>query len=252
MIRPDQLAQSRPSSSTMAGARRAAHRVGQVGGVLRGHRAAAERGRGPDAGRVAAARPDARPVAAANEAGAGRDGELGQHRRLGRDPRPHRRRRGRPARRVARAAELAWLRRGAARLTAEVSLLWSTRPTASPTGATTSGPTTDPRRPGQPRRRPGLRARPRPTTAWWPTSPSSWGRILSSSGATSTARRCTCRCWARPRRAPRPGWPAHLGDLPGRASCTHDGGRHRDRGHGPGAPDMPCPPTRRRHRCRRA
>ena len=27
---------------------------------------------------------------------------------------------------------------------------------------------------------------------WWPTWPSSWGRILSSSGATSTARRCTC------------------------------------------------------------
>ena len=81
------------------GALRAAHRLGQVGGLLRRHRAAARGGRGrADGHRLAAARPDAQP---------GRGGrprrhprahdQLRQPRRVGRDHRRDRRRRGRRA-----------------------------------------------------------------------------------------------------------------------------------------------------------
>ena len=89
------------------GALRAAHRLGQVGGLLRRHRAAARRGRGrADGDRLAAARADAQP---------GRGGRAGRHprahdqlrqpRRVGRDHRRGRRRRGRRAADQPRAAQ---------------------------------------------------------------------------------------------------------------------------------------------------
>ena len=69
------------------GAGRAAHRLGQVGGLLRGDPAAARAGRRPDRDRLAAAGPDAQPDRRrrARRHPRGHD-QLHQHRGLGADP----------------------------------------------------------------------------------------------------------------------------------------------------------------------
>ena len=127
------------------GAGRAAHRLGQVGGLLRRHAAAAGRGRRPDGDRLAAAGADAQPDRGrrAGRHPRGHD-QLHQHRGVGADPGRRRRRRGRRAAGQPRAAQQPRLpRRGAARgWPRPAGCWWSTRRTASPTGATTSGPTT--------------------------------------------------------------------------------------------------------------
>ena len=134
-----------PGRRPPPGAGRAAHRMGQVGGLLRGHAAAPGRGRRSDGDRLAAARADAQPD---------RRGRAGRH------PRRHdqlhqleqweeiqtavrRRRRRRPAGEPGAAQQPRLPRRGAARAWRRPAGSWSsTRPTASPTGATTSAPTT--------------------------------------------------------------------------------------------------------------
>ena len=128
-----------------AGARRAAHGVGQVGRVLRGHGAAAGPGRRADADRLAAAGADAQPD---RRRGAGRDhrahDQLVQHRGVGGRRGGAGRVDGRRAADQPRAAQQPRLPRpgaaGAGRRTSGCSS--STRPTACRTGATTSGPTT--------------------------------------------------------------------------------------------------------------
>ena len=128
-----------------AGAGRAGHRLGQVGGLLGGDRGAARRRRRSDPGGVAAARPDARPD---RRGGAGRaaggHGQLDQRRRVGRRCSPtsrdgqHRRAAG-----LAGAAGQPAVRPPAARAARRAAGCWSsTRRTASRTGASTSGPTT--------------------------------------------------------------------------------------------------------------
>ena len=73
---------------------RAAHRLGQVGGLLRGHRAAASRRSRPDRHRLAVAGADAQPDRRrAPSRDPRRHGELVEHRGLG----AHLRRRSRPA-----------------------------------------------------------------------------------------------------------------------------------------------------------
>ena len=137
-----------------------------------------------------------------------------------------RRRRDRPAAHLARAASptpasaprcCPWSARAAA-------CSWSTRPTASPTGATTSAPTTAAscRVLDAPARRacPCCAARPPPTTGWSPTSSTSWATTSSSSGA----------------RSARDGLALHVLDLPAQAErlawlAEHHprAGRHRHR-----------------------
>ena len=170
-----------------AGARRAAHRLGQVGGLLRRHRPApGRRAPGPTVIVIAAARPDARPDRG-RRAGRhpGRDDELGQRRGLGRRARGAGRRRGRRAARQPRAAQQpAVPRRAAARPgRGDAGCSSSTRRTASATGATTSGPTTGGSATCSPACRPTLRCSPRPrppTRGWSPTSPSSSGRAAAT------------------------------------------------------------------------
>ncbi len=96
--------------------RRAAHRLGQVGGLLRGHPAAARTRSRPDGHRVPAARahaqPDRRSRARRHPGG---DDQLDQHRPVAADPRPDPRRRGRRAAGEPRAAQQPGVpRRGAA------------------------------------------------------------------------------------------------------------------------------------------
>ncbi len=125
--------------------RRAAHRLGQVSGLLRHHDAAPGRRRRPHAHRLAAARPDARPD---------------RCRRAGRDPRRHHElverdgvggrtggaahRLGRPAAGEPRAAQQPRASASTScRTLQSAAACWSsTRPTASATGVTTSGRTT--------------------------------------------------------------------------------------------------------------
>ena len=98
---------------------------------------------------------------------------------------------------------------------------WSTRSTASATGATTSGPTTAGS--GGARRLPTApcrcsAARPRPTIGWWPTSQRQLGDdIVTIRGA--AAPRAVCGSRSTPTCRPRPsGWPGSprtCRDLPG-------------------------------------
>ena len=146
----------------------------------------------------------------------------------------HRGRRGRPARGVARAAQLAGLpRRGAAPAHRRGrACSSSTRRTASPTGATTSGPTTAASATCWPASAtsPCWPARRRPTTAWSPTWPTSWAPIPWSSGATSTAPSLHLSVLELDP-AERLAWlAAHLGDLPGSGIVyTLTVAAHRDR-----------------------
>ena len=136
----------RPGRGPAPGAGRAAHRLGQVGGLLHRHRAAARPRRRADRDRLPAARADAQP---GRGGGAGRHPrahhQLGQHRASGSEV---------YAEVAAGQADVLLVsperlnnpgvpRPGAARAEPpRPGCWWSTRRTASPTGATTSGPTT--------------------------------------------------------------------------------------------------------------
>ena len=126
-------------------ARRAAHRLGQVGGLLRRHRAAARPGRRADRDRLAAAGADAQPDRGrrARRHPRGHD-QLHQHRGVGADPAT----RSPPAR-----STCCWSAPSGSTTPTSATRCcpsWprppgcssSTRRTASPTGATTSAPTT--------------------------------------------------------------------------------------------------------------
>ena len=196
------------------GALRAAHRLGQVGGLLRRHRAAARGGRGrADGHRLAAARPDAQP---------GRGGrprrhprahdQLRQPRRVGRDHRRGRRRRGRRAADQPGAAQQPRLprhgaaqagrdhrsaggRRGTLRLRLGARL-----PARLPPPAHASSPTCPPARRCWPPPPPPTRGSP-PT---WPSSSATrWCCAARSTASRCGSRSSTCRrpptAWA--------GWP---------------------------------------------
>ena len=105
-----------PGRRPAPGPRRAAHRLGQVGGLLRRHRAAAQPGRRADRHRLAAAGPDAQPDRGRRPRRhpRGHD-QLDQQRRLGRDLRRDQPRRGRRAAGEPGAAQQPGVpRRGAA------------------------------------------------------------------------------------------------------------------------------------------
>ena len=108
-----------------SGAGGAGHRVGEVGGLLGGHRGPAGGRRRADAGRLPAARPDARPDRRGRPGrAAGGHGELDQRRRLGRGAD---RAAGGPARRaadLARTAVQPGLRPPAARPARRASGCW--------------------------------------------------------------------------------------------------------------------------------
>ena len=129
-----------------AGAGRAAHRLGQVGGLLRRHRAAARAGRRADGDRLAAAGADAQPDRRRPSGPASAPRTINSTNIEDWDEIHDavRRRRGRRAAGQPGAAQQPRLpRRGAARSWPRPpACWWSTRRTASPTGATTSGPTT--------------------------------------------------------------------------------------------------------------
>ena len=233
-----------------AGAGRAAHRLGQVGGLLRRHRAAARRGAGPTVIVSPLLALMRNQIEAAERAGirAAHD-QLGQHRRVGRRSTPQ----------IA-AGEVDVLLVSPERLNNpdfrdEVlpalaadarACSWSTRRTASPTGATTSGPTTA----GSARCSPSCRRAsrcwpppPPPTPGSPPTSPSSWASatrttlVLRGSLDRESLRLAWCGC---PPPEQRLAWLAeHLAELPGSgivysltvAAAQEVAGYLRDRGH---------------------
>ena len=209
-------------------ARGAAHRVGQVGGLLRRDAAAApQRGAGPDRARLAAARPHARPdrgrracrACAPSRSTRRTPHEWADVLRAARPPtrstccssRPS----GSTTRRSARSSCPRWC--------AASACSSSTRRTASATGATTSGPTTGgcaTSSRGCPPACRCSRRRRRRTAGWWPMSPSSSaGRrraTCSPSADRSRAPRCGSACCACPTRRAGSAWLlSHLGDLPG-------------------------------------
>ena len=212
-------------------ARRAAHRLGQVGGVLRRDAAAPPPGRGPDRARVPAARAHARPDRrrrARRRAGGG--DQLDEPARVGRraahDSTATRSTccSSRPSASTTRRSASSSCRRSCAASACSSS----TRRTASATGATTSGPTTGAcatSSPGCPAGVPVLA-----TTA----TANSRGCVAGSSPSSSAphgtsvtprssrsagrwpARRCGSACCACPTRTTRLGWLlSHLDDLPG-------------------------------------
>ena len=158
--------------------------MGEVGGVLGGHRGAACRGRWAHARGVAVAGAHARP----GDRGITRRPARGHHqldqpRRVGRRARPGRRRHARCAARVARTPGQPAVRRADSRSCSPAPAWWSsTKPTASATGGSTSVPTTN----GSPVTcSPWHRARrcwppPRPPTSASPSmSPDNWASTRS-------------------------------------------------------------------------
>ena len=119
--------------------------MGQVGGLLGGDGDPARRGTGHHARRVAAALADARPGGRgrARRSG-GRDAQLLQRRRLDGDRGAAARGHARRASRLAGAAGQSTVRTPRARRAGRAGsgCSWSTKRTRSPTGVTTSGPTT--------------------------------------------------------------------------------------------------------------
>ena len=214
-----------------AGAGRAADRLGQVGGVLRRHRAAAgARGRA-DGDRLAAAGVDAQPDRgrrAGRDPGA--DHQLGEPARVGGDPGRGRGRRGGRAADLPGAAEQPRLpRRGAA----QAGLRGGAAGRGRGAHGQRLGPRLpaglppDPHVPGRPAARTS-RCWPRPrrrTRGWWPTSPSSSARTAETTrwccAGRWTARACRCTwCgWAAPRSGSR-SWPSSCRTCRARGSST--------------------------------
>ena len=208
-----------------AGPGRAAHRLGQVGGLLRLHRAAPPPRRGPDAAGQPAARADARPGGRRRPRRHPRGRDLQrQHDRVGRHRRPAgRRRRRRPAG-LARAADQPALPRGAAARAGR-----PLRPGRRRRGALRLrlGARLPPRLPPHPR--PARHAARRHAGAGDDRDGQRAGgrrrrraagrrRRRGDDGARAAlprlaAARACCGCR---RTAPAwPGWPSHIGDLPG-------------------------------------
>ncbi len=209
---------------------RAAHRLGQVRGLLRRHRAAARAGRRADGDRLAAAGADAQPDR-------GRRARRASAR--SRSTRPTSRTGSRSTDAVA-AGEVDVLLVSPERLNnpdfrdevlpaarrRPAACSWSTRRTASPTGATTSGPTTAGSAPCSPTCPTASRCSPPPP----PPTPGSPPTSPSSSGATTSlvlrgtldreSLRLGVRAAARPPSSGWPGSPTTSPSCPARASST--------------------------------
>ena len=215
---------------------RAAHRLGEIRGLLRRHGAAARTGRGTDGDRIAATRAHAQPDRGRPGSRHQRpDDQLGQHRGVGRGPRRDRGRHGRRAAGQPRAAEQPRIPRPhPAPAGRDRPACWSsTRRTASPTGGTTSGPTTAACARWSPGSRRTCRCSrpPRPPT---PGSPATSRSNSAPAGAGPASHRprwcCAARwtgtacawpwCGCRPRRSGSPGWRTGSANCPAPASST--------------------------------